>query len=133
MPDPNQLPDAHAGARHFCSLVREQLAPEKPQNVFVAGCRPGEEALFIGKNPDVHWASVFGAGSTDLTPYGRASIVDFPFADEFSASSGITTACAHMSDPARSLDDLWQLLFPGCLNYVGTPNRYRAVGTPPRR
>ena len=77
MPDPNQLPDAHAGARHFCSLVREQLAPEKPQNVFVAGCRPekkrcslGRTRTFIGRR--------FSALAAPISPLWKSQHRRFP-------------------------------------------------------
>lgn len=136
MHDAEPHPDAHAGARHFCELVRDRLVPEKRRNVFVAGCGPGEEALFIRKNLDVpvtdvdisqHWNSGFGTGTTDFTLL-VTSILDVPIPDETFDIVFYHHVLEHVDDPARSLDELWRLLVPGGLIYVGTPNRHRAVG-----
>jgi len=132
----NSVGDSHAGAQHFCDLIRPLLEPERKQSLLVAGCGPGHEALHIRKNLGVgvtgiditqHWDSGYGADFTDFTLL-RHSVLDLPFPDNSFDHVFYHHVIEHVSDPAKSLDELRRVLIPGGLIYVGTPNRHRAIG-----
>lgn len=136
MSDADSHPEAHAGARHFCGLVRARLDPQKRRSVLVAGCGSGHEALHIRKNLGVpvtgvdivrNWDSGYDAdiGNFDLL---EGSILDLPFDNDAFDIVFYHHVIEHVTNPAQSLDELLRVLVPGGLIYVGTPNRHRAVG-----
>jgi SAM-dependent methyltransferase len=136
MSDANTGDDAHAGARHFCKVMLAGLEPQNRRNVFVAGCGLGYEALYIRKSLGVpvtgvditrQWASDFGADVSDFTLLEN-SILSLPFPDGTFDTVFYHHVIEHVSDPAATLDELFRVLVPGGLIYVGTPNRHRAVG-----
>lgn len=127
--------DSHAGARHFCDLVRARVLPGNRRNVFVAGCGLGHEALHIRMNLEVpvtgvdidhRWDPSCGADIDDFELL-QESLLDLPFADNSFDIVFYHHVIEHVSDPEKSLDELQRILVPGGLIYVGTPNRHRAV------
>ncbi|MCW1960042.1 MAG: class I SAM-dependent methyltransferase [Mycobacterium sp.] len=136
MPDINAHDDTHAGARHFCSVIRARLEPEHRRNVFVAGCGLGHEALHIRKTLDVpvtgadisrQWDANLGGGIDGFTLLEN-SILSLPFANDTFDAVFYHHVIEHVSDPRASLAELFRILVPGGLIYVGTPNRHRAIG-----
>lgn len=136
MSDTDSPQDSHAGARHFCELIRERLSPEKIRNVLVAGCGLGHEALRIrqdlgapvtGVDVEQQWDADFGKGTSDFTLL-EGSILSLPFANDTFDVVFYHHVIEHVSDPAQSLDELRRVLVPGGLIYIGTPNRHRALG-----
>lgn len=134
--DANTGDDVHAGARHFCRVILTSLKPENRRNVLVAGCGLGYEALHIRKALDVpvtgvdiaqQWNSNFGANTSDFILLEN-SILSLPFSDDSFDTVFYHHVIEHVSDPAASLEELFRVLVPGGLIYVGTPNRHRAVG-----
>lgn len=58
----------------------------------------------------------------------EGNILNLPFEDGSFDVVFYHHVIEHVSDPAASLDELWRILAPGGLIYVGTPNRHRAIG-----
>jgi SAM-dependent methyltransferase len=128
--------DSHAGAQHFSDLVRPTLNREANPRILVAGCGPAHEALHIRQDLDIPvvgvdieplWDPACGAG-VDNFELMQHSILDLPFPDSSFDIVFYHHVIEHVSDPAKSLDELHRVLKPGGLIYVGTPNRHRAVG-----
>ena len=128
--------DAHAGAQHFCNLIRPLLDSEKHPRILVAGCGPGHEALHLRNDLGVdvtgvditqQWEANYGADIDDFTLL-RDSILDLPFPDNSFDHVFYHHVIEHVSDPEKSLDELRRVLKPDGLIYVGTPNRHRIVG-----
>jgi SAM-dependent methyltransferase len=138
MTDAASHEETHAGAEHFCRLVRslDEFGP-RPK-VLVAGCGRGHEALFIRKELDAkltgvdvgqEWEPV-ARQNTDIDDFElfAGSVLDLPFADGSFDIVFYHHVIEHVSDPARSLAELARVLRRGGLLYLGTPNRHRAVG-----
>jgi SAM-dependent methyltransferase len=128
--------DSHAGAQHFSNLVRSRLNPEKRRNILVAGCGLGTEAMDIRRNLgvpvtgvdiDQQWEQNFGKELEHFTLM-PGSVLDLPFSGGSFDVIFYHHVIEHVADPARSLDELFRVLNPGGLIYVGAPNRHRAVG-----
>lgn len=136
MSKPSLNEEFHAGARHFCDLVRPLMNPDNRNRLLVAGCGTAHEAVYIRNHLDVEltgvdvepqWdpSTVIGLPNFQLL---EGSILDLPFPDDSFEIVFYHHVIEHVSDPARSLDELVRVLVPGGLIYVGTPNRHRAVG-----
>lgn len=117
-------------------MVRANLKPENRRNVFVAGCGLGYEALHIrsalgipviGADITRQWEANFGANISDFTLM-ESSILSLPFSSDSFDAVFYHHVIEHVSDPVASLDELFRVLVPGGLIYVGTPNRHRMVG-----
>lgn len=130
------IEDSHAGAQHFSDLVRDALNREANPRILVAGCGPAHEALHIrqdlgipvvGVDIEPLWDPQFGTG-VDNFDLMQHSILDLPFPDNSFDVIFYHHVIEHVSDPAKSLDELHRVLKPGGLIYVGAPNRHRAVG-----
>lgn len=130
------LQDTHAGARHFCDLVRPMLNRESDARILVAGCGPAHEALHIrqdlgvpvtGVDIEPLWGPSLGAGINDFDLLLH-NLLDLPFPNNTFDLVFYHHVIEHVSDPAKSLDELDRVLKPGGVIYVGTPNRHRAVG-----
>ena len=136
MSDADSQQASHAGAQHFCEIVRDRLGPDRRRNVFVAGCGLGHEAMCIrqvlgvpvtGVDVEQQWDDDFGKGTQDFRLL-EGSILTLPFADDTFDVVFYHHVIEHVSDPTKSLNELWRVLAPGGLIYVGTPNRHRVVG-----
>lgn len=128
--------DSHAGAKQFCELARPLLTGIAQPRILVAGCGPAHEALRIrqdlgvpvtGVDIDQLWDPACGANVSDFE-LALHSILDLPFADNSFDMVFYHHVIEHVSDPAKSLDELHRVLIPGGMIYVGTPNRHRIVG-----
>lgn len=132
----NSLGDSHAGAQHFCDLVRPLLNRDAHPHILVAGCGSGDEALHIRKDlgtevtgVDIEewWDEDCGRGLTAFKLM-QSSVLDLPFPDNTFDMVFYHHVIEHVADPAKSLEELNRVLVPGGLIYVGAPNRHRAVG-----
>jgi len=128
--------DSHAGAQHFCDLVRPTLTADRQQRILVAGCGPAHEALHIrqdlgipviGVDIEPLWDPACGTGVDDFE-LSVHSVLDLPFPDNSFDIVFYHHVIEHVSDPVRSLEELHRVLVPGGMIYVGCPNRHRAVG-----
>jgi SAM-dependent methyltransferase len=130
--------ETHAGAVHFCHIIRSFTDFGQRQRVLVAGCGQGHEALFIrnelgAKVTGVDVAELWDpirslAANTADFELLASSVLDLPFADDSFDMVFYHHVIEHVSDPAGSLQELARVLRPGGLIYVGTPNRHRAIG-----
>ncbi|MFM8858253.1 MAG: methyltransferase domain-containing protein [Actinomycetota bacterium] len=128
--------EAHAGAQHFCDLVRPGLSLGRREKLLVAGCGLGHEALHIRHDLDLdvtgvdistQWGSDYGSGVSNFALL-EESLLELPFPDNTFDLVFYHHVIEHVDDPATSLDELRRVLTPGGLIYIGTPNRHRAVG-----
>lgn len=123
----------HVGAQHFCTLV----GPRLPENarVLVAGCGKGHEAQHIYKTLgcEVYGFDIELNLDEDVHTDERfklevGSVLEIPLKDESIDAVFYHHVIEHVSDAAKSLDELARVLKPGGFLYVGTPNRHRLVG-----
>jgi len=128
--------ETHAGAQHFCRIIRSMDPQKQEPRVLVAGCGKGHEALFIRKelggslvgiDVSEHWEAGLGTGVDDFRLL-TGSVLELPFADASFDAVFYHHVIEHVTDPAGSLRELARVLVPGGVIYVGTPNRHRAVG-----
>lgn len=136
MPRNKSIAGTHAGAQMFCDIVRPLLIPKSPQSILVAGCGNGSEALHIRVDLDVQVTGVDvnlaaeGGVGADLDRFEllQGSVLDLPYPDNSFDFVFYHHVIEHVTDPAKSLDELARVLMPDGLIYVGTPNRHRVVG-----
>lgn len=127
--------DTHAGAQHFCGLMERFRGGSPPPRILAAGCGLGHEARYIQERLGGEMIGidrVLPEGAAQTTADGlilmEASVMDLPFEDAHFDAVFYHHVIEHVPDAAASLVEIARVLRPGGWLYVGTPNRYRAVG-----
>jgi SAM-dependent methyltransferase len=127
-------PPVAAMVHHCCLQLREKLTRLDGLEGLVVGCGKGDEVLFIER--ELHCRRVVGIDvgenfSGIARASGRVFMADaesLPFAADSFDFVAAFHSLEHIHDARRAVNEIWRVLRPEGLFYVGVPNRLRLVG-----
>ena len=129
--------ESHAGAAFFCrEFSARSPVGRLPSRVLIAGCGAGHEAVAIQQELDgvVDAVDIEDFVSPELklnssVRFGVASVSQLPFQDSVFDAVFYHHVIEHVDDPVGSLVELYRVLTPGGVLFVGTPNRHRLISS----